>query len=133
MVMALLDWSERYSVESHLMDQEHRKLFDLINELHAAMKEGRAKTVTSHVLDQLVSYTRTHFSDEERLMAVVGYPDLETHVAEHRKLTETVGRLNGEVKAGTVGITIEVMDFLQNWLTNHIMKVDRKYAPFMKL
>lgn len=130
--MALLDWSERYSVESRLMDEQHRKLFNLINELHEAMKEGRAKTVMARVLDQLVAYTVTHFDTEERAMAAVGYPDLGAHVAEHRKLTEAVHKLNGEVKAETVGITVEVMEFLQHWLTNHIMKVDRKYAPFLK-
>ncbi len=130
--MALLEWSERYSVESRMMDEQHRKLFDLVNELHEAMKAGQAKTVISRVLDQLVTYTRSHFDSEERALAAVAYPDLAAHVSEHRKLTETVHKLQQEVKAGTVGVTIELMDFLQQWLTNHIMKVDRKYAPFLK-
>ena len=130
--MALLDWSDRYSVESRLMDEQHRKLFDLINELHEAMKEGPARNVMARVLDQLVSYTHTHFDAEERAMAAVAYPDLAAHVAEHRKLTEAVHKLHREVKAGTAGITVEVMDFLQHWLTNHIMKVDRQYAPLLK-
>jgi len=130
--MALLDWSERYSVGSRMIDAQHRRLFDLINDMHEAMKVGQAKVVTARVLDQLVAYTRTHFDAEERAMAAVAYPDLAAHVAEHRKLTETVARLNDDVKAGTVGITLEIMEFLQYWLTNHIMRIDRKYAPFLK-
>jgi hemerythrin-like metal-binding protein len=66
------------------------------------------------------------------MMAAASYPDLGAHVAEHRKLTDTVEKLNREVKAGTVGLTVELMEFLQNWLRNHIMQVDRKYSPFVK-
>lgn len=129
--MALLDWCERYSVNSPVMDQQHRKLFALVNELHEAMKEGRAKDMTARALDDLVAYTRTHFAAEERTMAAIAYPDLAAHVAEHRKLTDTVEKLNREVKAGSMGLTVELMEFLQHWLTNHIMQVDRKYAPFL--
>ncbi len=129
--MALLDWCERYSVNSPAMDQQHRKLFDLINQLHDAMKRGEAKAMTARALEELVSYTRTHFAAEERTMAAAAYPDLAAHVAEHRKLTDTVERLNHEVKAGTMGLSVELMEFLQHWLTNHIMQVDKKYSPFV--
>jgi len=129
--MALLDWCDRYSVSSPAMDQQHRKLFDLVNQLHDAMKAGQAKAMMSRVLDELVAYTITHFAAEERMMAAASYPDLNAHVGEHRKLTDTVEKLNREVKAGTAGLTVELMEFLQHWLTNHIMQVDKKYSPFL--
>ena len=127
-----MTWNDQYRVKSKTINAQHKQLFELINQSHEAMKSGQTKTVLSQVLDRLIRYTRTHFSDEEDALVEAGYPDFVAHVAEHRKLTEHVENLSKDVKESRAGISIQVMDFLQHWLTNHIMRVDQKYVPYLK-
>lgn len=66
--MSLITWSDSYSVKNMQMDDQHRKLVDLINDLHGAMKLGQGRQKLGTILDALVDYTRTHFRSEELLM-----------------------------------------------------------------
>ena len=127
--MALMTWNESYSVKVPELDDQHKQLFILINELHEAMKAGQARSMMAKVLDRLIQYTRLHFSEEEEMLASVSYAEFVSHVAQHRGFTERVEKFAREFRVGNVIITIEVMNFLQDWLVNHIMKVDRKYVP----
>ena len=129
--MAFMTWNESYSVKVYEIDEEHKQLFKMINDLHDAMKSGQGSTVVAKVLDRLVRYTRIHFANEEEAMARVEYPAFLSHVAVHRELTQKVEELLVKVKGGTVGVSVEVMDFLQRWLTDHIMQMDQKYVPYL--
>ena len=66
--MALIEWNESFLVGVKAMDDQHRGLANALNELHAAMKAGKAKEVTGPLLTTLVKYTRDHFTAEEALM-----------------------------------------------------------------
>ena len=87
---ALFQWDDSYSVKVGAMDGQHRKLFDLINELHRAMRAGRGKEVTGVILHRLIDYTLHHFSAEEKLLEKHNYPGLVAHRAEHKALTAKV-------------------------------------------
>ena len=126
--MALMAWNDTYSVKVQTLDDQHKRLFQILNELHHAMETGKGKLVLSDLLNRLIGYTRSHFADEEKAMAAAKYPDLATHVAEHRELTKKVEQFSRDFQAGTAGITLQLMSFLQQWLTSHILKVDRKYS-----
>ncbi|MGZ4816489.1 MAG: bacteriohemerythrin [Terriglobales bacterium] len=127
-----MTWNDSYSVKVRAIDDQHKQLFDLVNQLHDAMRAGQARGFLAQALERLIRYTRTHFSDEEDAMAQVDYPDYLAHVAEHRNFTQRVETFSREFKAGTVGLSVEVMEFLQKWLVDHIMKVDQKYAPILR-
>lgn len=77
--MALITWNENYSVKVKQFDDQHKKLIDMINELHDAMKVGKGKDVMEKILAGLIQYTVTHFANEERLMKQHNYPDYEQH------------------------------------------------------
>ncbi len=126
--MALITWQDSYSVKVREIDDQHKQLFQLINELHDAMKAGQARGLMAKVLDRLIQYTRLHFSEEEEMLAKASYAEFVPHVALHRGFTERVEKFAREFKAGNVVITVDVMNFLQEWLVNHIMKVDQKYS-----
>jgi hemerythrin len=123
-----ITWSERYSVGVARMDREHQRLFDLVNELYAAILGDKEQQVLSSVLDGVATYTVTHFTSEEALMRQHGYPAYPQHRAEHQKLVARVERLRKEMRAGKPALSREVMTFLQDWLLNHIIMMDRKYA-----
>ena len=127
-----MTWNESYSVKVRPLDEQHKHLFELVNQLHDAMKGGQARNLLSEVLERLIRYARTHFYEEEEAMAEVNYPDFLAHVAEHRNFTQKVETFSRHFKAGTVGLSVEVMDFLQQWLVDHIMKMDQRYAPALQ-
>jgi len=128
--MPLLHWDEGYSVKVRELDQQHQHLFALINTLHEAMSSGRGKEVLGKVLQELLEYTEYHFSNEERLFALHGYPVAGPHKAEHDKLTQQVRELKAKFDSGQTQITVDVMLFLKNWLNHHIQVVDKKYGEF---
>ena len=130
--MAFIDWNQSLSVGLNQIDTQHKKLIDLVNRLHGAMGQGQATQVLGATLKELVTYTRTHFSTEERLMSGHGYPDFAAHKKEHDDLTGQVSQLLAEFESGKTMISIKVMNFLKNWLTKRIAGTDKKYAPFLK-
>ncbi|MBI3592188.1 MAG: hemerythrin family protein, partial [Nitrospirae bacterium] len=73
----------------------------------------------------------THFANEENMMKTHAYPDYLKHKAEHDNLTKQALDLQKQHKEGKPVLTIELMTFLKNWLSNHIMGTDKKYSPFL--
>ncbi len=124
-------WKDSYSVKVAAMDGHHKKLFDLVNELHEAMSKGHGKDVAGDVLKRLIDYTVHHFSAEEKLMEKHQYPGLVAHLAEHKALTDKVLAFQKEFAAGTSNVTPQLMTFLQQWLRNHIQTVDQRYSDFL--
>jgi hemerythrin-like metal-binding protein len=124
-------WNDSYSVKVDAMDDQHKQLFKIIDELHTAMRSGKGKDVAGNLLRRLVDYTIQHFAAEEKLLEQKKYPGLTAHQAEHRALTHKVIAFKNDFEAGKASITPELMNFLQNWLTNHIQTVDQKYGEFM--
>ncbi|MDW8003038.1 MAG: bacteriohemerythrin [Deltaproteobacteria bacterium] len=83
------------------------------------------------VLSELVEYTVYHFSAEEKLLEDHAYPGLAWHRRLHSELTEKTKNLRDRFNSGEYVISIEVMNFLKDWLTNHIGNVDKKYGEFL--
>lgn len=129
--MPLLNWSEQYSVQVPEMDAQHRILFDCINELHDAMSARQGQAVLGGILDKLIDYTRTHFVDEEALFTSHNYPERESHIREHEAFVEQVAKVRRDYEAKTLMLSLQTLNFLQDWLKNHIQKVDRHYGEWL--
>ena len=129
--MALLAWKDAYSVKIKEIDDQHKKLIDMINELNDAMSQGKAKEVLGAILDKLVTYAASHFALEERLFQTHGYEGYQEHKAKHEKMTAKVLDLQRQYNSGQAAMTIEVMNFLKNWLDKHIIGTDMKYSAFL--
>ncbi len=124
--MALISWSNMLSTGISEQDTQHKKLIDLINQLNDSMQAGKSTEVLGKVLSELVNYTVYHFGYEEKLMAQHKYEDTPAHKAEHTKFVQTAGDLKKKFDSGNAVISVEIMNFLRDWLTNHIMKTDKK-------
>lgn len=125
--MSLITWTPSLSVGVAEMDEQHKKLVKMINDLHDAMKAGKGKETLSRILSELASYTRTHFSAEEGHMARFKYADLASHKAAHAELIKKLGDVQKAQNEGQ-NVTLDVMKFLNSWLTDHIIGTDKKYA-----
>jgi len=129
--MALIVWNEKFSVNVKEIDEQHKKLFDMINELDDAIVACKAKDVLSKTLADMINYTETHFSIEEGYMKESDYPELPEHKKAHDEFTSKVKRLQENFSAGRDVFSQDVMNILKDWLSNHILFMDRKYMPFL--
>jgi hemerythrin len=129
--MALFAWTQQMSVGMAQIDKEHQGLFDIINQLHTAMLGGRGNEALRPVLAHLVEYTKFHFGHEVELLRMHGYPGLADHLKLHEMFRAKVGELDAQVKAGTLALSVSVLDFLRDWLVNHIVGTDMQYKDFM--
>lgn len=130
--MAFMDWSDSLDVGVGSINEQHKKLVGMVNDLHDAIQKGQGGDVLGKTLDGLIDYTKTHFAYEEQLFAQTGYADAASHKQEHDKLCATVLDVQAKFKAGS-GDTLsgEVMTFLKDWLVNHIQGTDKKYGPHL--
>jgi hemerythrin len=130
--MDLIPWDESYRVGVPVIDEDHRKLFALINELFAAIAAGAGADQVAAAFEDLVLYTRVHFGREEQFMAKAGYPGLAVHKAAHERLVARVLEFYRRHLAGgeTAGIEEEARRFLTTWLVSHVLEEDMDYRPW---
>jgi hemerythrin len=95
--MPLFAWNDTYSVGNMVFDGHHQKLIQLINQLHEAMLQGKAKQELSMVLTELSNYTRFHFAAEEKEMLACNYPGLAGQKAQHRMFEAKIAQFQAEL------------------------------------
>ncbi|MBP7811790.1 MAG: hemerythrin family protein [Candidatus Moranbacteria bacterium] len=123
----MLEWEERYSVGVALIDQQHQQMFRMINDL-ADIIHGvpDAKRVTE-LLAAIVLYKRAHFATEEEYFKQFNYEGAAEHITEHRKFDEALTGLTEKHAGDTFGLAFELIDFLEDWLIQHLLNTDQKY------
>lgn len=129
--MALFEWDQsEYGVGVEEFDRHHERLVELINELHDAMKSGEGNDHLVSILDELRDYTEYHFSAEEEVMAEEGYYGLEEQEVQHEKFVDRIGEFRRGLEDGKITLTMDVMNFLKEWLSEHIQVTDDEYREF---
>lgn len=129
--MAFIDWSPALSVGFEEIDSDHRKLIDLVNRLSDAVSNEADMSVSGEIIEELISYTSWHFRHEERLMQNFGDPELLNHKQEHLNLLEQVSEIKQRFDNGDKGVPEEMLPFLKEWLTHHILETDMKTGHFL--
>ena len=129
--MPYIEWNNSYSVGIAEFDSQHQKLVDIINRLHDAMKAGKGSTIIGDILKEMVKYTITHFTAEERLLEIHGYPKLASQKSEHAYYVEKINAFVKEYESGTVMMSINVSQFLKDWLMKHILGTDKEYTAYL--
>ncbi len=130
--MPLMEWTDKLSVGVPSIDSQHKKLVSMANTLYDAMKAGHGKEILDETLAGLINFTVTHFKYEEKLFAQTGYPATAPHLKQHEDLTKQVLAIQEKMKKGvSFAQSMEVMEFLKNWLTNHILVSDKAYGPYL--
>jgi len=129
--MALVTWDPSFSVKVNRCDEDHKKLFSLINTLHDAMLTGKGQEVVQKVVKELSDYTKYHFSAEEALMEKTKYATLSSHRLQHQEFVKKVGQFQQDLVAGKIGNSVSVLEFLKDWLAKHIKQTDKMYSSHM--
>lgn len=130
--MPQICWSEGLCVGVTTIDDQHRRLTAVINELYQAYAAGKDNAVIGDIVAALADYVASHFGAEEALMTQTAYPDIEAHKAEHREfLDKTVGFLVDSAE-GREELSTEVLDYLTDWWLKHISGTDVRMAEHLK-
>ncbi|MFA4995009.1 MAG: bacteriohemerythrin [Bdellovibrionales bacterium] len=131
--MPYLTWDDHtMSVHVGVLDDDHRILVSMINDLFGSLQDGRDKQAIVAILDKLVARTIEHFSLEESYFAKTEYPEASPHMIAHAEMTELVLTYQQECKSGNPdAFMAEKANFLWNWLVNHDLTLDKKYGPYL--
>nr|WP_281411996.1 bacteriohemerythrin [Motiliproteus sediminis] len=125
-------WSKGLATQIDDIDDQHKRLISIYNQLHEALRTGQGPEVMGHILESLVEYTATHFQFEEALFSHSDYPDTEQHKDQHAKLLAQLDTLRKRHAGGNPEVMADILAFLRNWLLNHIMGSDMDYVPHVK-
>jgi len=128
----LFPWEGKYVLGIEEIDDQHRKLVNMINSLHEGLRDGKGREVTGTVLKSMMEYALYHFKTEEDLMQRFGFEGFTEHRAEHLTFMESVDEMAKRHEAGEYLVSLELNDFLKDWLTDHILSTDWEYAPFIR-
>lgn len=125
-----VEWSDDFSVKVSLMDDEHKVLFKLINDLNSAMIDGQSSKEIGRILDSLIDYTEYHFNHEEEMLKKIAYPNISEQEKYHKMFVNKMKDFKNEMESGEVLLSVKMIDFLKDWLVSHIVNIDTKYSGF---
>lgn len=121
--MSFIVWKDDYSVGVEKIDQQHQYLFHLINKLYVAVKNG----FEMDIFDKLFDYAKEHFEEEEAIMLKNDYYDYKPHVKQHKYFVKKVESMLSMPK-----VEQDMLIFLRQWLTQHILQKDKKLGLFLR-
>lgn len=129
----MFQWNEKYSTGIQSIDNQHKEIFAYMNRLLDAMKLGQADKVIYQIVIELEKYSIVHFQKEEFFFQRFNYSETKEHIQEHQFFIQKVASLKSELKAGKKALFIELLNFLKDWIENHILVTDKKYSEcFLK-
>ncbi len=129
--MPMLEWNDGLSIGIPEVDTQHQGLVGMVNKLHDSMKEDAATEVLLEIVEDMREYTVVHFGTEEDYMRRYEYPEYDFHKSEHEDFVAKVVQLERDYKSGKVALSMEVLNFLSDWLVTHIVDTDKEMGVFL--
>ena len=134
--MALIIWDDSYSVNDAEIDQQHKKWIEILNNMNEALLAGDGQnldSITTRTVQEMQDYTEYHFKFEEQYLAKLDYPGLIQHRRLHKDFDSYVYSLSRDIRSGELILNTTIIKTLKNWLLEHILKEDKKYAALFAL
>ncbi len=130
--MQKLVWKDAYEIGIQIIDDQHKKLINIINDLYDANTSGSTHLILETIFKQLADYVHYHFSTEEDMFQQYGYPKAKEHMSEHDDFRNKIKSLQEDNRGGNIVLSLKTIDFLKDWTINHILGTDREFSNFIK-
>lgn len=123
----LIVWQDYYSVKVAEIDEQHKQLIKLLNDLHDC-NQNNQKANIGHILEELTDYTLYHFKTEEQYFIKFHFRGASQHFAEHSKFIKQVHDFKSEYEKDSAVLTTKILNYLRDWINHHIMESDQLYV-----
>jgi hemerythrin-like metal-binding protein len=128
-----LEWDNKYSVGIELIDNQHKKLFEMINNFQNSLNSGiTAVNSIKLLITEMKQYALVHFLTEEKLMFQKKFPQLKEHKQKHKEFIDKVQLFEQKIINGQILLPNEIVNYLKDWITGHIQFEDKSYAFFIE-
>ena len=124
----MIEWSNKYSVNVSIIDQEHKDFIDLVNKVIVTKRHDYSQKEVEELLAELVKFAKEHFEMEETYMSTFKYSDYLLHYNEHLNFSLHMIIYNNQVINGEYKILDELHKYLQEWVDYHLLTTDKKYT-----
>lgn len=125
MIPHTFNWEEILYTGHTVIDNQHRKLVDLLNSLITAYSLSNEKALITKILFELEDYAHFHFLEEETLLSRMEHYPTHEHLKEHKEFTRRINELKFDYVSDNRMVVPELIDFLKNWIKNHILGIDK--------
>ncbi len=125
--MALV-WNESYSVHVKQIDLQHQHFLGILNSLYDAIYASITKEKIEGILEELEKYSQYHFETEEKYFKEFQYSDSEIHIQKHQEFREKIAALRTKYADDSLALSVDLVDYLENWLVGHVATMDQKYV-----
>ncbi|MCS7130596.1 MAG: bacteriohemerythrin [Archaeoglobaceae archaeon] len=125
-----MKWDDSFSVGVQEIDSQHKKLVEMLGSLISEMKKGQGRIVIGKTIEEMMNYAKVHFATEEKYMTLYNYPNSTSHKKEHEKFIESAKNFYENYMKGNL-TAVELMNFLRNWLLEHILDSDKNLGKFV--
>lgn len=130
--MTIIKWRQSYETGVTSMDEQHRLLIGLINDLYEILRDNKNDSESlTNIIEECVNYGTSHLVDEEKILQKYNYQDLADHLQEHKSFTETITKLKENLIDDPEGTTPEIYSYLRKWWITHIVDKDKAYGQFL--
>lgn len=123
-----LIWTDACSVNVKEIDEQHKHLFAIINDLIRVISATPKEEEVKKIIERIIEYKKFHFATEEKYFHLFNYEGTQQHEAAHRMFDEKIGQLRETYKDDVIGLAFALVDFLEDWLIGHTLTVDKKYT-----
>lgn len=123
-----IEWKSEYNIGIDLVDEQHEWLVRLYNNIAKAHAGNHTIEILARYMKSLVHYTQFHFSAEERELEKLKYAELDFHKKQHEQFVRKINEYMHAIGHGKHEVVPTVLDFLRNWLLDHILYEDKKYV-----
>jgi hemerythrin len=126
-------WESKYALGVKVIDDQHKQLFTLTNELYEKCRLGENAVYDQFIktLHSMVDYVIHHFTAEEKIMEQVRYPGIEEQREQHSNFTRKIIEESKNYENGIYGVTQDLVHFLRDWIISHIAVYDRALADYI--
>lgn len=130
--MDFIEWNEEFECGIESIDKQHKHLIEIINKFVKGLHKGTGNRQMTEILNDLIGYTQEHFRFEEKMIEGAGYEKFKQHQAQHRQLIQKIERFQYNYEVDGQRVTQDVKNFLQYWMSSHIMTNDKAFVSAVK-